>query len=89
MEERVNHPSHYKWLKDLCGIEPQDVCRHLNFNLGNAVKYILRCGHKSEDGLTDRQKAAEDLRKAIWYLRDEIEYLNGAYGRLEDFTSEI
>ena len=29
-EEMVNHPNHYAWLKELCGIEPIDICRHLD-----------------------------------------------------------
>lgn len=29
--EQVSHPSHYAWLKDLCGVEPLDICRHLDF----------------------------------------------------------
>lgn len=37
--EMVNHPDHYAWLKKLCGIEPIDICRHLDFNCGSAVKY--------------------------------------------------
>lgn len=40
--EQVSHPSHYAWLKDLCGVEPLDICRHLDFNTGNAIKYLLR-----------------------------------------------
>ena len=40
--EQVFHPSHYAWLKDLCGIEPLDICRHIDFNTGNAIKYLLR-----------------------------------------------
>ena len=43
--DRVNHPSHYTWLKDLCGIEVIDITRHMNFNLGNVIKYTLRAGH--------------------------------------------
>ena len=31
--DRVNHPSHYTWLKDLCGIEVIDITRHMNFEL--------------------------------------------------------
>lgn len=27
--EQVSHPSHYSWLKDLFGVEPLDICRHL------------------------------------------------------------
>ena len=75
-EEKVNHPSHYTWLKDLCGIEVIDITRHMDFNLGNSIKYILRSGHKKEKGYTDRQKTIEDLKKAIWYLNDEIKLLS-------------
>lgn len=70
--DKVNHPSHYSWLKEVCGIEPIDILRHMNFNLGNSMKYILRCGHKTEEGITDKEKAIEDLKKAIWYIQDEI-----------------
>ncbi|MDR0675627.1 MAG: DUF3310 domain-containing protein [Elusimicrobiota bacterium] len=38
----------------------------LNFNLGNVIKYTLRAGRK------DKSKTEEDLRKAIWYLKREI-----------------
>lgn len=72
-ENRVSHPSHYTWLKDLCGIEVIDITRHMNFNLGNVIKYILRAGHKSEEGYSDSEKALEDLKKAQWYLNDEIQ----------------
>ena len=72
MSDRVNHPSHYTWLKELCGVEVIDITRHMDFCLGNAVKYILRQGHKTEEGMTDTDKAIEDLEKAIWYLNDKI-----------------
>ena len=72
---RVNHPSHYTWLKELCGIEVIDLTRHMDFCLGNAIKYILRCGHKTEQGLEDKEKAVEDLQKAVWYIRDKIKSL--------------
>lgn len=74
-ESRVNHPSHYTWLKDLCGIEVIDITRHMNFNLGNVIKYTLRAGHKSEEGLSDKQKHIEDLKKALFYIKDEIKRL--------------
>ena len=74
-QDRVNHPSHYTWLKDLCGIEVIDITRHMNFNLGNVIKYILRAGHKSEEGLSDKQKHIEDLKKALFYIKDEIKRL--------------
>ena len=75
LDDKVNHPSHYTWLKDLCGIEVIDITRHMDFNLGNSIKYILRSGHKKEEGYTDKQKTIEDLKKAIWYLNDEINML--------------
>ena len=74
-KEKVNHPSHYTWLKDICGIEVIDITRHLNFNRGNAIKYLLRSGHKSEEGYTNSEKEIEDLEKAVWYLKDEIKRL--------------
>ena len=74
-DDKVNHPSHYTWLKDLCGIEVIDITRHMDFNLGNSIKYILRSGHKKEEGYTDKQKTIEDLKKAVWYLNDEIKML--------------
>lgn len=79
--DRVNHPSHYTWLKDKCGIEVIDITRHLDFNIGNVIKYTLRAGHKSEDGLSNADKQIEDLEKAIFYLKDEINLLkNQQYG---------
>ena len=70
--DSVNHPAHYTWLKDLCGIEVIDITRHMNFCCGNALKYILRAGHKKDASLTDTDKQIEDLNKAIWYIQDEI-----------------
>ena len=42
---------------------------NLDFCLGNAVKYISRAGKKQGNS------AAQDLSKAIWYIRHEIETL--------------
>lgn len=43
------------------------------FCLGNALKYVWRCGHKHDGTLEGaRRKAAEDAEKAIWYLRECI-----------------
>ena len=76
-EDKVNHPSHYTWLKNLCGIEVIDITRHMGFNLGNVVKYVLRAGHKSEKGYSNFDKEIEDLQKAKWYLEDEIKLRSG------------
>lgn len=72
--EQVSHPSHYAWLKDLCGVEPLDICRHLDFNTGNAIKYLLR-KDKVDGNKTKTEKRVEDLRKAVFYIQDEIKLL--------------
>ena len=71
-EDKVNHPPHYLWLKDKVGIEVIDITRHMDFDLGNAIKYILRAGHKTEEGCDNKSKTIEDLKKAIWYINDKI-----------------
>lgn len=72
--EQVSHPSHYSWLNDLCGVEPLDICRHLDFNTGNAIKYLLR-KDKVDGNKTKTEKRIEDLRKAVFYIQDEIKLL--------------
>lgn len=74
-EDRVSHPSHYTWLKKLCGIEVIDITRHMDFDLGNVVKYVLRSGYKEEADMTPLEKQIEDLKKAAWYLNDKITQL--------------
>lgn len=61
-EADPTNPRHYK--SHPSGIECIQVIRHMNFNRGNAIKYIWRAGLKSDE--------IHDLAKAIWYLRDEI-----------------
>lgn len=62
MDERVNHPPHYT--QHPSGIECIQVTEHMNFCLGNAVKYIWRHA--------DKGNSLEDLKKARWYLDREI-----------------
>ena len=78
-KEKVNHPSHYTWLKEKCGIEVIDITRNLDFDTGNAVKYLLRAGHKEEEGMTTLEKTIEDLEKAKWYIDDKIQVLTIEY----------
>ena len=70
--DNVNHPAHYTWLKELCGIEVIDITRHMNFNLGQVLKYILRLGHKEDNNFTYYEKILSDLHKAEYYLKKEI-----------------
>ena len=63
-KEMVNHPSHYQTSS---GMEVIDVIEAfgLGFCLGNVVKYVLRCGKKTDDEI-------QELKKAKWYLEREI-----------------
>ena len=76
LNKNVEHPTHYSWLKDLCGVEPLDICRHLDFNVGNALKYLLR-KDKVDGDKTKTEKRVEDLKKAIFYIEDEINRISG------------
>ena len=69
-KDMVNHPAHYN--SHPSGIECIDIVRHHNFNIGNAIKYLWRCGIKTEEGMDIQDKSIEDLRKAIFYIQDEI-----------------
>jgi hypothetical protein len=66
--DAVNHPAHYK----VGGIETIDFieAKGLNYNTGNAVKYITRADHKGN--------RKQDLEKAVWYLNREISRMQGA-----------
>lgn len=62
--DKIENPKHYTTHPS--GIECIEITRHMNFNLGNVVKYIWRAGIK------DAEPDLDDLRKAMWYLQDEI-----------------
>lgn len=63
--DQVNHPKHY--VSHPSGVECIEITEHMNFNLGNAIKYIWRASLKG--------KEIEDLRKARWYVEREIQRL--------------
>ena len=63
-EDNIN-PSHYT--SHPSGIECIQVTQAMGFCLGNAVKYIWRADLKNSDG------GLEDLKKAEWYIKREIE----------------
>lgn len=63
MNDPVEHPAHYTRFP----VEVIDITEHLNFNRGNAVKYIARAGFK------DPSKEVEDLTKAAWYIARELQ----------------
>ena len=62
MNDPVNHPKHYT--EHPSGVECIEITEHMNFCVGNAIKYLWRAGLKGEQ--------VEDLRKARWYIDREI-----------------
>ncbi len=63
----VDHPKHYN--SHPSGVECIEIAQWMNFNKGNAMKYIWRASEKGRE--------VEDLRKAVWYLLREIERVKG------------
>jgi len=62
MNDPVNHPKHYT--EHPSGVECIEITEHMNFCVGNAIKYLWRAGLKGAQ--------VEDLRKARWYIDREI-----------------
>lgn len=73
-KDSVNHPSHYN--SHPSGIECISIAQHYNFCIGNAIKYLWRAGLKSDEKLSKKEKQIEDLKKAIWYIKQEIKLLS-------------
>lgn len=71
--DAVSHPTHYN--SHPSGIEAITITRHHNFNVGNVIKYLWRAG------LKNGETTLKDLRKAAWYLKDEIEKLEKESGK--------
>lgn len=64
IDTEVNHPQHYN--DHPAGIEAIDVIQHFNFNVGNAIKYLWRAG------LKPNEPAEKDIKKAMWYCKQEL-----------------
>jgi len=52
----------------------------LSFHLGNAIKYVCRAGYKDSK--------IQDLKKAIHYLENELEYEENLLVRTSERVSE-
>lgn len=65
----INSPKHYT--SHPSGVECIDVTEHMNFCLGNAMKYLWRAGIKTSSPI-------EDLQKSKWYIEREIARLEKA-----------
>lgn len=70
--DMVDHPPHY----NAYSIEVIEVARHCSFDIGNAVKYLMRHLHKGQ--------SEQDLRKAKWYIDDHMSTWHGQKELLSD-----
>lgn len=68
MSDPVNRPTNYT--SHPSGVECIQITEHMNFNLGNAMKYSWRAG------LKDSEDPVSDLAKAVWYIDREIKRLS-------------
>lgn len=73
-KEMVNHPSHYSTKGRIECIELLDALTRgykglAAFDIGQ-FKYLYRMGVKEEEGLSIYEKAAQDVDKIIWYMKD-------------------
>ena len=68
VNDNVNHPPHYTTHPS--GVECITITEHMNFCIGNALKYLWRADLKNN--------ATEDLKKAAWYINREIERITSA-----------
>jgi hypothetical protein len=87
-QEKVKHPLHYNTLPAECAechhpIECIDVVQHLNFNRGNAIKYIWRAGAKVPGSI---EAEIEDLKKSEQYIIFEIKRLEKILKQRENQT---
>lgn len=78
MKDNVNHPRHYT--EHPSGVECIQITEHMNFCLGNAVKYIWRADLK--------RNAVEDLKKAAWYINREIELREAQEARFQEMRTQ-
>ena len=69
-------PEYYKGKN---GYEARKVVDNfeLSYNVGTCVTYLLRCGKKTEEGMSNIDKHIEDIQKGINHLEFEIERLKG------------
>lgn len=72
MSDAIN-PNHYQFSN---GVQVIDITENLNSNGGQAVQYIARSTRL--DGV-NKGSQVEDLEKAIWFCRREVERLSAVH----------
>jgi hypothetical protein len=75
VSDQVVEPDHYTRFV----IEPVNFImkNRLEFWQGSVIKYIMRCGHKVNQGETPKEAEIRDLQKATRYIEMRINQLRG------------
>ena len=73
--DQIVEPEHYTRFI----VEPVNFImkNRLEFWQGSVIKYILRCGHKVDQGETPKQAELRDLGKAARYIEMRMNQLKG------------
>ena len=72
----VTAPAYY--VNTPFGLEVRKITEHYDPYIAAALKYIFRNGQKVYDGLTAKESAIKDLRKAIQNIKFEIEKIENS-----------
>lgn len=72
----VSAPAYY--VNTPFGLEVRKITEHYDPYIAAALQYIFRNGQKVYDGLTAKESAIKDLRKAIQNIKFEIEKIENS-----------
>ena len=76
MSDEVNSPKHYDHPS---GIQPIEITQFESFLRGNIIKYVMRAPYKNNE--------LQDLKKAEFYLRMEIDRILEERSYIEEFDA--
>lgn len=68
MRDDYKEPVHYP---KRAGLSCKDIAQEFNFNIGNVIKYVWRCGLKGHDAIDDLKKAKDYIDFEIQRLQNE------------------
>lgn len=95
-DKRVNHPSYYEKKLNDSRVHPECIdllevlTKHfpgvLALDIGQ-LKYCYRFGSKAEEGLSRKEKALEDTRKIVWYMKDFVKRRPDYHLQIESYDT--
>ncbi len=84
LHDAVNHPKHYT--AHPSGVECIQITRHMNFCLGNAMKYIWRAGLKG-DAVEDKE--LKNTIRQYLMLKDELDVITKRQNDIKQRLIEV